>query len=114
MPTTPCRREAEHSDAPLPSLVVLPNVTVALPDYDTADGLREKARHMKREEQEAYKRAMRARKERDCNAEAAHTREALKLKRTMEYLNDEAAKDIFRQKNEVLWPLASRCQVCAC
>ena len=55
VPTTPCRREAVHSDAPLSSLVVLPNITVMLSDYDTADDLREKARHMKREEQEAYK-----------------------------------------------------------
>jgi transcription elongation GreA/GreB family factor len=71
VPTTPCRREAVHSDAPLSSLVVLPNITVVLSDYDTAGDLREKAQHMKREEQEAYKRAKHARKKRDYNAEAA-------------------------------------------
>ena len=116
MPTTPCRREAVHSDAPLSSLVVLPNVAVVLPDYDTAEDLREKARHMKREEQEAYKRAKHARKKRDYNAEDAHKRDVLRhnLKRATEHLNNEAAKVIFRQKDEVSWPIASRCQVRAC
>lgn len=108
MLTTPCRREA---DAPLSSLVILPNVAVVSPDYDTADDLREKARHMKREEQEAYKRAKDARKKRDYNAEGAHKRDAMRHKRAMEYLNNEAAKVIFRQKNEVSWPIAPRCQV---
>jgi hypothetical protein len=64
-----------------------------LSDYDTAKVLREKARHMRREEQEAYKR--------DYSAEATHTRDALRHKRSVEHLNNEAAKDIFRQKNEV-------------
>lgn len=116
MPITTCRREAVHSDAPLPSTVILPNVTVftVLSDDDTAEDLREKARHMKRKEQEAYRRAKHARKMRDHNAEAAYKRDALKHKMAMEHLNNEAAKIIFRQKNEVSWPIASRYQVRAC
>ena len=52
-----------------------------LPDYDTAEGLREKARHIKREEQAAHKWAKPARKMRDYyNAEAAHKRNALRHK----------------------------------
>jgi hypothetical protein len=85
-----------------------------LSDSDTTEDLREKARHMKREEQEAYKRAKHARKMQDYNAEATHKRDAPRHKRAMEYLNNEAAKVIFRQKNEVSWPMASRCQVRAC
>ena len=61
MPATPCRREAVHGDAPLSSLVILLNVAAVSPDYDAADDLREKARHMKREEHEAHKRAKHAR-----------------------------------------------------
>jgi hypothetical protein len=114
VPTTPRRREAIHSDAPLSSLGILSNVTIVLSDYGTAEDLREKARHTKREEQEAYKLAKHARKRRDYNAEAAHKRDALRHKRAMEHLNNEAAKVIFRQKNEVSWPIASRCQVRAC
>jgi hypothetical protein len=88
--------------------------SVVLSDYDTAEDLREKARHMKREEQEAYKRAEHTRKKRDYNAETAHKRDALRHKRAMEHLNNEVAKVIFRRKNEVSWPIASRRQVCAC
>lgn len=69
---------------------------------------------MKREEQEAYKLAKHANKRRDYNAEVAHKRDAIKHKKAMEYLNNEAAEVIFRQKNEVSWPTASSCQVRAC
>ncbi|KAI0276595.1 hypothetical protein BGY98DRAFT_919242 [Russula aff. rugulosa BPL654] len=55
---------------------------------------------MKREEQEAHKRAKHAHQIRDYNAEDAHKRDALRHKRAMEYLNNEAAKAIFLQKNE--------------
>jgi hypothetical protein len=114
VPTAPCRREAIHGNAPLSSLVILPNVTFVSPDYDTVDDLREKARHMKREEQEAYKRAKHAREKRDYSAEDAHKRDAIRRERAMDYLNNEAAKVIFRQKNEVSWSMVSRCQVRAC
>ena len=116
MPITPCRRKTVHSDAPLPSIAISPNVTVftGLSDDDTAEDLREKARHVKRKEQEAYKRAKHARKMRDHDAEAAYKRDALKYKMAMEYLNNEAAKIIFRHKNEVSWSIASRYQVRAC
>jgi hypothetical protein len=69
---------------------------------------------MKREEQEASKRAKQARKKRDYNAEDAHERDAMVHKRAMEYLNNEAAKVISRQKNEVPWPIEARCQVRVC
>ena len=69
---------------------------------------------MKREEQEAYKRAKHAHQIRDYNAEDAHKRDALRHKRAMEYLNNEAAKAIFLQKNEVSWSIALSCQVRAC
>ncbi|KAH9993999.1 hypothetical protein BJV77DRAFT_961647 [Russula vinacea] len=102
---SPRRREAIRNDAPLSSLVNLPNV-VLLDDDDTVKGtftaedLRERARRMKREEQEAQKRAKRAHKKREYNAEALHKRDALVRRRAMEDLNKEAAKAFFNKNNK--------------
>ena len=103
-------------------LVILPNVTAVLPDYDTAEDLREKARHIKREEQAAHKWAKHARKKRDYyDAEAAHKRDAPRHKEcngVSEYRGGEVIfrlkNDLYRLTNEVSWPIASICQVRAC
>ena len=110
---SPRRREAIRNDAPLSSLVNLPNV-VLLDDDDvvkgtfTAEDLRERARRMKREEQEAQKRAKRAHKKREYNAEALHKRDALVRRRAMEDSNKEAAKAFFSKNNKVRRPITPR------
>jgi hypothetical protein len=73
------------------------------------EDLREKARRMKREGQEARNLAKQARKRRDSSAEleAMHKQDARVRECAMERLNKEAATAIFNQKNKVLWPIAS-------
>lgn len=70
------------------------------------EGLREKARRMKREGEEARSLAKQARKRRDFTAEAKHKQVARVRESAMESLNKEAATAIFNQKNRVLWPIA--------
>jgi hypothetical protein len=74
------------------------------------EDFREKARRMKREEQEARNLAKQAHKRRDFSAEAMHKQNARVLQCAMEQLNKKAATAIFNQKNRVLWPIASRIQ----
>lgn len=93
------------------SIKVLSNVLLSDEgEYVTAEDLREKARRMKREGQEARNLAKQARKRRDLSAEAMHKRNARARDCAMERLNNEAATSIFNQKNKVLWPIASRSQ----
>jgi hypothetical protein len=74
------------------------------------EDLREKARRMKREGQEARNLAKQARKRRDFSAEARHKQDARVRECAVECLNKEAATAIFNQKNKVLWPIAPRFQ----
>jgi hypothetical protein len=93
------------------SIKVLSNVLLSDEgEYVTAEDLREKARRMKREAQEAHNLAKQARKRRDLSAEAMHKRNARARECAMKRLNKEAATSIFNQKNKVLWPIASRSQ----
>ena len=94
------------------SIAVLSNILLSDEgEYVTAEeDLREKARRMKREAQEAHKLAKQARKRRDFSAEAMHKQHARARDCAMERLNKAAAMAIFNQKNKVLWPIASRFQ----
>jgi hypothetical protein len=91
-----------------PSITVRFNVLLS--EEGEYEDLREKARRMKREGQEARNLAKQARKRRDFSAEAMHKQDARVRECAMEHLNKEAATAIFNQKNKVLWPIASRFQ----
>jgi len=75
-------------------------------DSGIEEDLRQKARRMKREGDEARNLAKQAHKRRDFAAEARHKHVARARECAMERLNEEAATAIFNQKNRVLWPIA--------
>ncbi|KAF8502090.1 hypothetical protein F5888DRAFT_1669163 [Russula emetica] len=86
------------------SIRVLSNVLLSEEgeNVPVEEDLREKARRMKREMQEALNLAKQARKRRDFRAEAKHKQAARVRECTMERLNKEAATTIFNQKNKGL------------
>jgi hypothetical protein len=69
----------------------------------TAEDLRERARNMRQDQQEALKRANRAHKKGDYEAAARHKRDAREIQSSMEFLNQVAAEVIFIKKNKVLY-----------
>jgi len=81
------------------SITALSNVLLS--EEGGYEGLRENARRMNREMQEALNRAKQARRRRDFSAEAKHKQDARVRERAMERLNKEAATAIFDQKNKV-------------
>ena len=67
----------------------------------TAEDLRERARNMRQDHQEALKRANRAYKKKDYAAAARHKRDVREIQSSMELLNRLAAEVTFIKKNKV-------------
>jgi replicative DNA helicase len=67
----------------------------------TAEDLRERARNMRQDHQEALKRANRAYKKGDYAAAARHKRDVREIQSSMELLNRLAAEVTFIKKNKV-------------
>lgn len=67
----------------------------------TAEDLRERARNMRQDHQEALKRTNRAYKNRDYAAAARHKRDVQDIQSSMELLNQMAAEVTFIKKNKV-------------
>ena len=69
----------------------------------TAEDLRERARNMRQDQQEALLRANRAYTKRDHEAAAKHKRDVREIQSSMKFLNQVAAEVTFIQKNKVLY-----------